>query len=154
MFWLNPNMVLDWICIRARNAMMVNCVCWSIGKRKDVVAELALEFPESEGRIDEVVDSLIEDGFLTVDPVLFPNCSDPKESRLGITHDGWRKWPHFGEHEDFEVWGMNDMKEWLAWNGTNVSMDGFEEVFRAKPTKVKNVNRSIFDNFKPSVDQG
>jgi hypothetical protein len=141
----DPKLVFDSICTRVGGQISPLFVNWSIGKRQDVAAEIADYLNESADTINEALTDLINEGWLTDKPHVPDGCPDPKESRLGITHQGWQNWSYFNECY-FADWGFEELEDWLAWDGINEPHAGhYREVFKgmSKPKPRKKQWRNI-----------
>jgi hypothetical protein len=84
--------VPDAICTRVGEKISPLYVKWSIGRRKDVVAEIVNQLHLFTDVIEKDVSSFIKEGFLTDNPHIAAESKNPEESRLGITHQGWLRW--------------------------------------------------------------
>lgn len=155
MLGLNYQQMFDAICNEVGKEISPLFVNWSIGRRKDVVAELDARLDTGLRGAEEGLQTLIEEGWLTVKPLIAEGCLDPDEPRLGITHHGWSKWTYFDEGYVMD-WNFGTIEEWLKWDGRSDPNAGVhQEVFQPRPANKKSqpvTRRTILDAWKPSKE--
>lgn len=140
-------LILDAICIAVGKETSPLFVGWSIGQREAVATVIADILGMDVPGINDVLQELIDNGFLSTNPHIPESYSGKGKEHLGITHEGWQRWSHFSDAY-LSDWNVESLDEW--WDSERVPADPhpFPEVFTFVPTKPvkQKIWRSIFEN--------